>query len=314
MTALVPFGLAFAATGCLAIQQWRLTQGRDRIRELVRELIERRDQEERCRMLARDALDARQRAETKYAELQLRLNDLERTQTLGKLAAGIAHDFNNILTTIITYCQVARMELVVGHPAVPSIEKVDEAAGIAARMVRQIVTFARNEQQPLQALSLEPVVRDTLKLVRLLLPDRVKINCHVAASCPKVLASPEQITQAVLNLGINAGQAMRARGGLMTVALELAQVEPGLAASNPKLKARPCVRLTVADNGEGMDEATLKQIFKPFFTTRHEGTGSGLGLAIVQSIVENHQGAITVESKPGEGSAFHLYFPVSAET
>jgi signal transduction histidine kinase len=311
MTALVPFGLAFAAAGCVVIQQRRVARARHRLRQLGRELLDRRDQEERCRILAHDALDARQRTEAKYAELKLRLNALERTQTLGKLAAAIAHDFNNILTTMMTNCQLARLDLIAGHPAVASLDKVDEAARFAAQMVRQIVTAARNETRPFQPLSLEPVVRDALELVRPLLPGQVKINWRPAAGCPKVMANAEQITQAVLNLGVNAGHAMKTRGDLLDVALELVQVEPPLAASTPNLKAGPYVRLTVRDNGEGMDDSTLQSIFKPFFTTRPDGTGAGLGLAIVQSIVENHQGAITVESKPGQGAAFHLYFPVS---
>jgi signal transduction histidine kinase len=104
---------------------------------------------------------------------------------------------------------------------------------------------------------------------------------------------------------------MGGRGGMLDVALDLVHVEPPLAASNSDLNVGPYVRLTVADNGEGMDDAILRHIFDPFFTTKPDGISTGLGLAIVQSIVENHKGAIIVESKPGQGTAFHLYFPAT---
>jgi C4-dicarboxylate-specific signal transduction histidine kinase len=153
VTELVPFGLFFMAAICVLIQQRRLARTRHRLAELERELVERRDQEERCRMVIHEAVEARQWVEKKYAELQRRLNDVERTQTLGNLAAAIAHDFNNALTLITTNCQVARSRLVTGHPAVASIEKIEEVVHFASQMVRQIETSARNEMQPTHALS-----------------------------------------------------------------------------------------------------------------------------------------------------------------
>jgi signal transduction histidine kinase len=163
MTVFVPFVLAFVAAICVLIQQYRLARVRHRLTELERELIQRRDHEERCRILVQDALDARQRVEAKYAELQLHVKTLERTQALGNLATAIAHDLNNILTTIMSNCQVARTDLVTGHPAVGSIEKIEEVTRAADRMVQQVVTAAQNAAQSLQALSPSgtPVQSDT---------------------------------------------------------------------------------------------------------------------------------------------------------
>jgi two-component system, cell cycle sensor histidine kinase and response regulator CckA len=233
----------------------------------------------------------------------------QKMQALGRLAVGIAHDFNSFLTTIIANCQVARTDLVLGHPAIQSLDQINEASQRAARMVRQIIAFARDECQNRQVLDLEPVVRDVLKFVGSTLPASIQVETRFAPKCAKVLVNVEQIQQALLNLVTNAAQAVAKSGGTLKVSLDSLQVEDAFVANNPGLRIGTYVRLTVADNGEGMEAPTLQRIFDPFFTTKPPGQGTGLGLFIVQSVMTDHDGIVSVQSEAKQGTAFHLYFP-----
>jgi CheY-like chemotaxis protein len=228
------------------------------------------------------------------------------------MAGGIAHDFNNFLSVIIANCQLARLDLVHGHPAVQSVEEIDKASHRAAEMVRQIMAFSRHHDQDRQALNLEPVVREALKLLRSTLPASIEIQMRLSANCPFVLANAAQIHQVLLNLGSNAAHAMRDKGGRLEVSLEALDVDETLAARNPDLHPGSYVRLAVGDNGHGMDAATLERIFDPFFTTKPPGEGTGLGLAVVHGIMKNHQGAVTAYSERQRGTRFNLYFPAAA--
>ena len=252
---------------------------------------------------------ARRRAEQAQAALEVQLRRAQKMEALGRLAGGIAHDFNNFLTVIMGNCGMARMALVDGHPAVDNIEEINKTSHHAAELVRQILAFSRHQKQERQPHDLKPIVRDGLKLLRSMLPNGLKIKSHISMGCPKVLANPEQIHQVLLNLGTNAAHATRGRDPRLDISLEAVRVDDLIAASNPDLHRGLYARLTVGDNGHGMDAATVERIFDPFFTTKPAGEGTGLGLAVVQGVMKNHEGAVTVYSEVGKGTRFHLYFP-----
>jgi PAS domain S-box-containing protein len=257
-------------------------------------------------------ISARRKAELARDGLEVQLRRAQKMEALGRMASGITHDFNNFLSIIIANCQLARLDLVHGHPAVQSVDEIDKASHRAAEMVRQILGFSRNQEQECVSLNLEPVVREALKLLRSMLPATVDIQAQLSRNCPSVLANAAQIHQVLLNLGTNAVHAMRENGGRLQISLESLEVDATLAGRYAELHAGPYVRLAVADSGHGMDVATLERIFDPFFTTKPPGEGTGLGLAVVHGIMQNHKGAITVYSELERGTRFNLYFPAVA--
>ena len=152
-------------------------------------------------------------------------------------------------------------------------------------------------------------MKECVKLLRATIPAMVDISCNLDPDCAPVLADPTQIHQVIMNLCTNAWQALPKNSGYIRVDLEMCDIEESLAARHPGLAAGPAVRLSISDNGSGIDKATLERIFEPFFTTKPVGKGSGLGLSVVHGIVKSHRGVITVESEPGKGTVFHVYLP-----
>jgi PAS domain S-box-containing protein len=248
--------------------------------------------------------------ERRKAEEQLR--HMQKLESIGILAGGIAHDFNNILTGTFGFVELARLELPDDHPVQAWLDRIATSSQRARELVRQILTFSRKQEGKRSLQRLHDAVNETLGLLRSTLPPNIVLETQVSATAPAAMADATQIHQVVLNLCTNAWQAMPLRGGRIAVTLEAAEVGPAQAATHFDLRPGPYVRLTVSDNGCGMDPATLEHIFEPFFTRKETGSGSGLGLAVVHGIVKLHQGAITVRSTPGLGSTFELYFPAVA--
>jgi len=240
------------------------------------------------------------------AGLEEQLRQSQKMQALGTLAGGIAHDFNNILTAINGNAELALEEAAPDDPARVSIQEIRKAGQRAKDLVRQILIFSRRQETRRQVIDLGPVVEEALRLLRTSLPKTMNITSHAAPALPRVLADGTQVHQIVMNLGTNAGHAMGERG---TLSVDLARVvlTEGAVAG---LAAGPYVRLTVRDTGVGMSPEVLGRIFEPFFTTK--GTaGTGLGLSVVHGIMRDHEGAISVESEVGKGTAFHLHFPAA---
>jgi two-component system, cell cycle sensor histidine kinase and response regulator CckA len=240
--------------------------------------------------------------------------EVQKMEALGNLAGGIAHDFNNILTGVIGYVELAKARLPGRHPAADDLDHVLRASERAKDLVRQILTFSRKRAPEKQAIPLEPVVRDTLKLLRAVVPAAIEIRADLSPSAGTVLADPTQIHQAVLNLATNAVHAMGQCGGQIRVTLQPFEVLPDFALMHPPLRPGAHVCLAVTDTGHGMDSATLKRIFEPFFTTKAPGEGTGLGLAVVHAIIQNHDGILTVESEVSLGSSFRVYLPLARES
>jgi PAS domain S-box-containing protein len=228
----------------------------------------------------------------------------QRTQSLGALAGGIAHDFNNLLTIIHGSISLARAS---EDPAASArhLQSAETAAERAGKLVQQILSFGRTERVAYHAVQLDHEVAQTLKLIQAGLRPGVRLRAHFAPTLPAVRADGGQIGQVVLNLVTNAAQAIGPKGGAIDVSVEPASALRGEFEG-------PGVCLVVEDSGAGMDEATRMRIFEPFFTTKPVGEGTGLGLSVVQSIVRAHGGTIRVESEPGRGSRFEVYWPASA--
>jgi PAS domain S-box-containing protein len=252
------------------------------------------------------------RAEEERKKLETESRQSRKMESLGTLAGGIAHDFNNILTGTFGFVDLARLDLEPGHPAHAWLDRILSSSQRARDLVRQILTFSRKNESERMAQPLHTVVGEALRLLGSTLPPMIELVPHISEDAPPVLADSTQIHQVVLNLCTNAWHAMP-RGGKITVALEACTVTAEQAAGHADLSAGEWVRLSIADEGSGMDASTLDQIFEPFFTTKGAGIGTGLGLAVVHGIVKSHEGAIVVRSTIGVGSTFELYFPVARD-
>ncbi len=255
-------------------------------------------------------ITARREAEETHRRLEAKMAHTQRLEALGTLAGGIAHDFNNLLTAILGYAQLAHESLPSDHPVYSDLEGVLAASHRARDLVKQILTFSRKSPLERRPIPLETVVRDASRLLRATIPAAVEIHCEIGAAGGTVLADSSQVHQAILNLGTNAAHAMRGQPGTITMQLDRVEVGRELLAKYPQLEEGEYLCVTVSDTGHGMDAATLRRVFDPFFTTKAPGEGTGLGLAVVHGIMQNHEGAVTIESKPGEGTAARLYFPI----
>ncbi|WP_324350124.1 MULTISPECIES: response regulator [Desulfovibrio] len=248
--------------------------------------------------------------ERRALENQLRL--AQKMEALGTLAGGIAHDFNNILGVMMGYAEIVLSRA--GND--PGLERrVGEilSAGSRARdLVDQILNFSRQGPQERQSLKLGPLIKEALKLLRSSLPANVAIRTDLRAREDLVLADPTQVHQILLNLCANAAHAMRQGGGILTVALADADEPGGPVPAEGLGDARFFLRLSVSDTGHGMPPEVQERIFDPFFTTKKPGEGTGMGLAVVHGIVKRHDGAVSVTSEPGQGTAFHVFLPRAA--
>jgi PAS domain S-box-containing protein len=246
------------------------------------------------------------------AQLQLeeRLNRVQKLEALGRLAGGIAHDFNNILVAIFSYADLTDLDAEDPQLVRTHVDGLRAAASRARDLVQQILTFSRPQGDERIKTEVVPILSEALRFLRSTLPATIEIRTEVAPGVPPVLGAPVQIHQVIMNLCVNAAQAM-SNAGVLTLRLEPARVTPELLQRVPDLlEGKGYVLLTVQDTGKGMDVATLGRIFEPFFTTKPSGEGSGLGLAVVHGVVKAHEGAIAVESSVGAGTKFEIYLPV----
>ena len=245
---------------------------------------------------------------TARKKLEAQLLQSQKMEAIGQLAGGIAHDFNNLLGSIIGNTELANQEAGLPPAAKDCLRAVLKASQRATDLVRQILAFSRRSEQERRPMQLEIVVREALELLRATVPATIGFKTELAKT-RTVLADPTQVHQVIMNLCTNAAHAMRARPGVLRV--ELAEVE--VAAEFAKTHADLCpgcyVRLMVADNGCGMNRATVAHVFEPFFT-RREG-GAGLGLTFVQRVVHEHHGRVAVKSGLGHGTVFRITLPVS---
>ena len=252
-------------------------------------------------------------AEDEKEKLQAQLIQAQKMEAIGVLAGGIAHDFNNILTVILGFSEIARADAAPGSRLVQDLDRVLIAAHRASDLVKQILAFSRQSTVARIPIKIQPLVKESLKMLRASIPSTISIKEDIHPQCGAILADPTQVHQVVMNLCSNAFQAMERSGGVLSVALNPVVIDlPTLADGRP-IKPGGYVELTVSDTGIGIGPDIIAQIFDPFFTTKEIGKGTGLGLSITHGIIESYGGAITVESTVGQGTTFHVYFPVVQE-
>ncbi len=247
---------------------------------------------------------------TERHQLELQLLQSQKMEAVGQLAAGVAHDFNNILTIIQGHANlVLAASLCTGEMA-DSLQEVSAAAERAANLTRQLLTFSRKQVMQSQPINLNQIIAQVSKMLTRTLSEDIKLELHQAADLPLVQGDSSMIEQIIINLALNARDAMT-NGGKLSVATRFCEIEPAAAKAHADARVGPFVALRIQDSGCGMDSATLEHIFEPFFTTKEVGKGSGLGLATVYGIVQQHHGWIDVSSELGRGTSFEIFFPAA---
>ncbi len=262
----------------------------------------------------------RRRADTSYvltvrdirgpSQLSGPLRQAQRMEAIGTLAGGVAHDFNNILSIIMGYSTLLKEELPEDGELRENLDMVEQASHRARDLVEQILAVSRGADPVLRPVLVEPVMREGLKLMRSTLPATIEIRQDIGAAGAKVLADPSQLQQVLMNLCTNGAHAIGDGGGVLEVSLKEVWHEAAPGQGPDDLQPGRYLKLSVRDDGVGMDAETAERVFEPFFTTKDRDRGSGLGLSVVHGMVAERGGAVAVDSAPGEGATFDVYLPV----
>ena len=253
-------------------------------------------------------ITALKRAEEEKEKIQAQLLQAQKMEAIGKLAGGVAHDFNNLLTTIHGYTDLAMMKLNKTDPVYRDLKQVRLAAVRAAELTRQLLLFSRKQPMRLTPLNLNKTVDDLLKMLNRLIGEDISIHTHLDPDIWTVHADDGSIGQAIMNLAINARDAMP-EGGKLTIKTENVYLDEAYCEAYSDARPGKFVCLSVEDTGIGMDKEIIQHIFEPFFTTKEAGKGTGLGLSVVHGIVKQHEGWINIYSEPGLGTTFKIYLP-----
>ncbi|MCB0222711.1 MAG: response regulator [Anaerolineae bacterium] len=250
-------------------------------------------------------------AEAERERLQLQLNQAQKMESIGRLAGGIAHDFNNLLVSIIGYAELGMLNITPDDQLYANFKRIKEGGERAADLTRQILAFSRQQVLEIKQLDLNQVINEFVPMLRRLISEDIALQTRLADNLPPLKADKGQLEQVLMNLVVNARDAMPDGG---TLIIDTAYVAPDEASVDKYLKGArpgPQVLLTVSDTGNGIDIELQPHIFEPFFTTKARGQGTGLGLATVFGIIKQHQGNIEVYSEPGQGTTFEIYLPVA---
>jgi signal transduction histidine kinase/ActR/RegA family two-component response regulator len=253
----------------------------------------------------------RRDAQKALQDSEERLRHSQKMEAVGRLAGGIAHDFNNLLTAIIGYAELIARRTAPGQQNRDEAEQIAKAGEKAAALTRQLLAFSRKQILQPRVIDLNALLLDIRKLLQRVIGEHIDLRVDAAAPNPRVRADPNQIEQVVLNLGVNARDAMPG-GGALTISTANVGSEGPIADETLALPAGNYVTLSVQDTGCGMDAATRERIFEPFFTTKGPGKGTGLGLATVYGIARQSGGGISVRSAPGAGTTFTVYLPLES--
>ncbi|HET7703505.1 MAG TPA: ATP-binding protein [Candidatus Limnocylindrales bacterium] len=245
---------------------------------------------------------------TEHRRLEEQLRQSQRLEAIGQLAGGIAHDFNNLLTAIRGYAELARSGLEPGHEVAGDLDHVVAAADRARELVGQLLAFSRKQVLEPRVIDPGAAVEGIVPLLRRLLGEGIQLTARSDADLGRITVDPGQLGQVIVNLAVNARDAMP-RGGNLVIETTNVELDAAYAANHPDASAGRHVVIAVSDNGHGMDAATRARAFEPFFTTKPAEQGTGMGLATVYGIVHQSGGSIYLYSEPGRGTTFKLYFP-----
>ena len=253
----------------------------------------------------------RKKAEKEKMELELQLSQKQKMEAVGTLAGGIAHDFNNILGAMQGYVELSLDDLTEDSAVRDNLEQILSCIGRAAKLVKQILTFSRKDQQEeeKEPVQISSIIKEVLGMLRSSLPATIKISRKIHADSSMVLADSTQIHQVLVNLCTNASHAMQGADGLLEVSLEDVNLESETRIGDEHLGPGNYVKISISDSGCGMEKEVIERIFEPFFTTKKVNEGTGLGLSVVHGIIKSHNGEITVSSTPGEGTTFDIFLP-----
>jgi signal transduction histidine kinase len=280
-------------------QRQELQRHRDQLEMLVAERTAKLEHE----------LAERKRSEEERRKLQDQLVQAQKMESVGTLAGGIAHDFNNILTSIIGYAHWTLMNIPEDSPLRQNIERILEAADRAAHLTSDLLLFSRKRACEREAIDLNDVVDKAETFLQRMIGEDIMLKSMLHDGPLPILADGHQLGQVLMNLAVNARDAMGGGGGL-TLQTNRVVLDEDFVAAQGYGKPGVFALLAVSDSGTGMDAATRLRIFEPFFTTKEVGKGTGLGLAVVYGIVKQHDGFITVDSEPGDGTTFSVYLPL----
>jgi two-component system, cell cycle sensor histidine kinase and response regulator CckA len=249
---------------------------------------------------------------TERTLLERQLQQAQKMETVGQLAAGLAHDFNNILTVIQGHAGLIKSQPDSVPGVAESADEIKQAVDRASELIRQLLMFSRKQVMQFGPLELNECVGDSRLMIARLVGEHIRIDFNPGASVPSIHADRAMIEQVIMNIAVNARDAMP-DGGCLTIATGTVELDRGSTAADPETRRGRFVQLTFRDTGAGMPPHVLKRVFEPFFTTKEAGKGSGLGLSIVLGIVRQHRGWVEVDSQPGQGSEFRLHFPASEQ-
>ena len=253
----------------------------------------------------------RKLAEEEREKLRNQLAQAWKMESIGTLTSGIAHDFNNIMGIILGNTELALEDVPESNRAYSNLEKIKTASRRAANIVKQLSNLSRITDQKLQPIEIATVIKDALKLLRSTIPKTIDIQQDIQITNETILADPIQMNQIIINLCINASQAMEQTSGNLTITVEKVILDDVSAKNYPDLRIGKYIKVMVMDTGPGIDPKIIDRIFDPYFTTKGVGKGSGMGLAVVHSIVKSHSGAIKVDSTLGKGTQFCILFPLA---
>lgn len=254
----------------------------------------------------------RNQTEQEKAKLQEQLAQAQKLEGIGQLAGGIAHDFNNLLSPILGYTEMLQDSLAKSDKRYEWTENVRIAADRSKDLVRQLLIFSRKQASTMQIVDINEVIRRFQKILQRTLRENIDLTYALDESPLMIWSDSGQVEQIIMNLSVNAQDAMP-QGGKLTIGTKPVILDQAFTQAKPDLKPGPHVLFQVQDTGSGIDQATMEHIFEPFFSTKEVGKGTGLGLATVYGIVKDHKGCIQVSSEPGQGTVFQIYFPVTTD-
>lgn len=261
-----------------------------------------------ARLVLANDITKRVQAEEELRKSEEQLRQAQKLESIGRLAGGIAHDFNNMLTAINGYSELTLRRLASDDPLRQNIEEIRKAGGRSAELTRQLLAFSRRQMLQPKVVDIDQVVLDTSLMLKRLIGEDVELITLVGKNVARIQADPGQLSQVLMNLVVNARDAMP-DGGTITIETRNVNLDEQYARQHVSVRPGPYVMLSVSDTGIGMDAETKKQIFEPFFTTKEVGKGTGLGLSTVYGIVKQSNGNVWVYSELGKGTAFKIYLP-----